>query len=140
MHTAQTHGSPHPPARGGFSAWSVVRFFARLAAVLSLLLLGAFAFGGGETSILSASRAELLPLLFFPGGVALGMVIGLAGILAHPARRYEVMGGAVTLASLAAFFILFAITTGNTPHGPWFAIFALPGLVMLIVGLAAQDA
>jgi hypothetical protein len=79
-----------------------------------------------ESSERTPIRPEEVPLfLAFPVGVGLGMLLGWW----RPA-----IGGALTVLSLVAFYALETWRSGTLPTGPWFLIFALPGLLFLIVG------
>jgi energy-converting hydrogenase Eha subunit A len=103
----------------------VVRWIARLASLASLAMLTLFATSGGE----KPSAFEWLLLACFPFGVALGMIV---------AWFREILGGSITLASLVAFHVLLAAAGDRPPAGPWFLMFASPGLVLLGVGLASR--
>jgi hypothetical protein len=98
--------------------YHVVRWAARLFSIVSAALLAAFLFGGFG----APTPSEAVGLALFPGGVALGMAIG---------WRREGLGGAVTVASLAAFYVWMTILDGHPPRGPYFALFAAPGLLFL---------
>lgn len=100
----------------------VLRTLARAASVLSLALLVMFAFSGGNWP----SPREWLMIAFFPVGVAVGMVL---------AWHREVLGGAVTLAGLAGFYVIAMVAEPARPLGPWFMVFASPGLALLVCGL-----
>jgi hypothetical protein len=103
----------------------VVRWIARLASLASLAMLTLFATSGGE----KPSAFEWLLLACFPFGVALGMIV---------AWFREILGGSITLASLVAFHLAIAFAGDRPPAGPWFLVFASPGLVLLGVGIAAR--
>jgi energy-converting hydrogenase Eha subunit A len=114
----------HAPDRGPLPL-RVVRWIARLASLASLAMLTLFATSGGERP----SAFEWLLLACFPFGVALGMIV---------AWFREILGGSITLASLVAFHVLLAAAGDRPPAGPWFLMFASPGLVLLGVGLASR--
>ncbi len=59
-------------------------------------------------------------LLFFPLGIIVGMIA---------AWFREGIGAAITLASLAAFYIADILFTGTPPSGPYFLLFASPGFL-----------
>ncbi len=101
-----------------------LRWVARAASVVSIGLLAAFAFGGGEPGLPTAK--EWVALALFPAGVVAGMVL---------AWWKEVPGGLVTAASLMAFYAVMYSGRGVLPGGPYFVLFALPGLVLLVCGL-----
>lgn len=102
----------------------VVRWIARLASLASISMLVLFATSGGDPP----TAFEWLLLACFPVGVALGMIV---------AWRREILGGSITLGSLVAFHGLLAFGD-RPPAGPWFVVFASPGIVLLAVGLAAR--
>lgn len=106
-------------------ALRVVRWIARAASLASLGLLGLFATSGGE----APSTFEWVLLACFPIGVGVGMVL---------AWFREVLGGVVTLGSLAAFHLLLLLDESRPPSGPWFLVLASPGIVLLVVGLIAR--
>ena len=97
-----------------------LRWIARIGSIVSAAILFAFMFGGNERL---PQQEEWLLLTFFPGGVLLGMAIG---------WKNEVVGGVVTVLSLLAFYAMQLIQAGNLPSGPWFLIFASPGILFLI--------
>jgi hypothetical protein len=69
-----------------------------------------------------ARPTEWIGLLLYPGGVCLGMIL---------AWWREGLGGAITVGSLVAFYVLYTATTGNLPPGPWWLVLAAPGLLFL---------
>lgn len=103
----------------------VLRWSARIASIASLALLTFFATSGGSMP----SGFEWVLLAFFPLGVMVGMSL---------AWRREVLGGAITAASLAAFHVLLAFDSSRPAAGPWFVVFASPGLALLACGLLAR--
>ena len=105
----------------------VLRMLARAASVLSLALLVMFAFSGGNWP----SPREWLMIAFFPVGVAVGMVL---------AWHREVLGGAVTLAGLAGFYVIALTADASRPLGPWFVVLASPGMALLACGLVSARA
>ncbi len=99
-----------------------LKLAARLSSLASIGLLLAFIFG----EFGSPTPAEMALLAFFPFGVMIGMVIG---------WWKDLIGGAVTVSALAAFYLLFTIQSSHIPPGPYFALFALPGGLFLVAGL-----
>lgn len=95
---------------------------ARISSLASIGLLLAFIAGdfGNPTP------AELALLTFFPFGVMLGMALG---------WWRDLLGGVVTLGSLAVFYAAFTIRSGQIPPGPYFALFASPGALFLLAGM-----
>jgi hypothetical protein len=73
--------------------------------------------------------AEFIGVLLFPVGVVAGMVV---------AWWREVIGGAITAGSLALFYVLDLLVTGTFPGGPFFILFAAPGLLFLLVWWLAR--
>ena len=98
---------------------NVVRWTARIGSLASAALLMAFMFGGNEQP---PDLSEAPGLVFFPGGVLLGMLVG---------WWKELIGGLVTAGSLAAFYVWHFMDGGSWPTGPYFLLFALPGLLFL---------
>jgi hypothetical protein len=106
----------------------VMRWLARLGSLISVVLLLLFLFGEGFTPS-ELTFAEWIGLLFFPGGVTVGMLL---------AWRWETLGGVITLLSLLGFYMVLYSDKGRFPEGFWFALFALPGLIFLICGLRSR--
>lgn len=107
-----------------------IRWTARVTSALCIGMLGLFAFGGRETSPLSAAPQEMLLLVFFPLGVVAGMVL---------AWWKEIPGAIVSLASLAAFYAVCAVVSHKLPGGPYFAIFTAPAMLFLASGLLSRQ-
>ena len=101
-----------------------IRWTARIWSALSLLFLLAMFIGEGlgSGSWVGLNRHEIILMLFFPLGISLGMLL---------AWWREGLGGAFTLASLAAFYGVHYLFSGWFPGGPWFLIVAAPGFVFL---------
>ncbi|HZT59065.1 MAG TPA: hypothetical protein VFA21_10605 [Pyrinomonadaceae bacterium] len=68
-------------------------------------------------------------LLLFPFVVVAGMLI---------AWRREGLGGGVSVAGLAAFYLYSLLLNGGTPRGLAFLILSAPGFLFLFYGLARQ--
>lgn len=109
------------------SALVVVRLLARLATIASVGLLIPFLFSGPRFP----DGKDAFALAFFPIGVMAGM---------SWAWRNEVAGGVMTVASLAIFYGIMFAQRGSMPGGPYFFLFALPGIVLLACGLVARRA
>jgi hypothetical protein len=101
-------------------AATIVRWIARVGSISSLALLLAFAAGSGGGSIPTAAEAVALGL--FPVGVVVGFLI---------AWRREGPGGAITVLSLAGFYLWLFLVDGRLPRGPYFLLFASPGFLFL---------
>ena len=102
-----------------------VRWIARIWGAASILLLLAFAFGGGEH--LRFRTVEAVAFLFFPIGVIIGLAV---------AWWRELAGGLIAAASLAAFY-LYALAVNERWVGPYFLLFAAPGFLHLAIALIA---
>ena len=79
----------------------------------------------GELLVPSAplpNFVEAVLMLFFPVGVAAGMII---------AWKTELPGALVTIVSVVAFYIGVWLLRGNLPRGPYFLLVAAPGLLFL---------
>lgn len=100
----------------------VLRWTARLLSLLALGVFVMFAIGEG-LNLAHFSAFELVLFVFFPFGVCLGMVL---------AWRWEGLGGAITIASLAAFYLL------ARPRGYAFLVLAVPGFLFLLCWLWAR--
>ena len=103
-----------------------IRWLARIGSLVSIAILLMFLFGGNEKL---PNLMETIGLVFFPFGIMVGMAIG---------WKNELFGGVVTVLSLAAFYAGHFLTAGNLPSGPYFILFALPGILFLFVGSATR--
>lgn len=72
---------------------------------------------------------ERVGLLLFPVGVCLGMIV---------AWRREGLGGFITAGSLLAFYAMMRAVSGEFPRGPFFALFAAPGILFLVSWLLSR--
>jgi len=99
-----------------------------VARVLSILVVGVILlFAVGEGLHLSRFTArELVLFLFFPFGVCLGMAL---------AWRWEGLGGAITVASIAAFYLADRLMSARFPGGYAFVAMAAPGFLFLLCWL-----
>jgi len=108
------------PARNSRSR-SAARWAARILSILSVGVLLVFVVGEADLSHpISLTGLEILGLLFFPGGIVVGMIL---------AWRREGIGAGVTIASLLAFYLLNVLSGEGLPSGPFFVLFALPGFI-----------
>ena len=97
--------------------------------VASIGLILAFLVGEGfHPSQIKAH--EWLGLIFFPLGITVGMVL---------AWWREGLGGAITVASLAVFYVIHIATSGALP-GLAFLVFAMPGFLFLACWAMARSA
>ena len=111
-------------------AW-IIRWIARIMSILSVGILLLFLVGEGDFSQpIRLSPQEWIGLLFFPFGVIAGMVV---------AWRREGLGAGITLGSLVAFYVSHFMMYGKLPRGPYFAMFALPGVVFGVSWLMSRQ-
>ena len=109
------------------TAWVIrARWFARATSVLSIGLLMLFIIGEGSGPRAVANR-EWLGLLFFPFGVAVGLVV---------AWKRELLGSFLSIGSLACFYIVYGfILSSRLPRGWLFAAFTSPAFFFLLTKL-----
>lgn len=105
----------------------VLRWAARLTSIVSIGMLLAF-LGPGEKG--TPTLPEALLMAFFPFGLMAGMVLG---------WWKELSGGLVSVGSLAAFYAVVMVQRGHFPTGPYFALFALPGVLFLAAALVRSS-
>ena len=72
---------------------------------------------------------ELIMLLFFPIGLMVGLVV---------AWWREALGAGITLGSLAAFYLVEWLATGDLARGPFFALLASPAIFYALAYLCSQ--
>lgn len=102
-----------------------LRWFTRLVALIVGVTLLVLLFASRELP----NGTEWLGVVFFPIGVALGMLLGL---------WRELLGGVLALFSLVTFYLVFILVGQSLPQGPYFAILSLPALLQIITGLLAR--
>jgi hypothetical protein len=103
-----------------------LRWLARIGSVISLGLLLLFFLGEGFNPAKVASP-EWIGFLFFPIGVAAGMLVG---------WWREGLGGAITTLSLLAFYGIYGfLLNGRLWQGAAFIAFAAPGILFLVYWL-----
>lgn len=99
----------------------VIRWSGRVLSILSIALL--FMFFIGETQwgepFVPFTMREMVLLAFFPFGVVLGMVLSWW-------HQLEGVGAAVSIVSLALFYLVDLLYTGTFPSGIFFLLFTLP--------------
>jgi hypothetical protein len=108
----------------------VIRWTARAWSAASIGLILAFLVGEGFHPAQIKAR-EWVGLVFFPVGIAVGMIL---------AWWKEGLGGAITVASLAAFYLIPLATAGALPEGWAFLVFAMPGFLFLLCWATARSA
>jgi hypothetical protein len=104
----------------------LLRLSARILAVACLAILLLFLFG--ENLVWSKiTAAQLLGFLFFPIGLIIGLIL---------AWREELLGGAIAVGCIAAFYLVYGLMlNGTLALGWWFIFFAIPGILFLIYGV-----
>lgn len=105
-----------------------LRWTARILSILSLGVVLLFAFGE-RLHLWNFSPHELTLFVFFPVGVCLGILA---------AWKWEILGGAITLASLTVFYLLHNLLSGGFPGGFAFIALAVPGFLFLLCGLLTK--
>jgi hypothetical protein len=87
-----------------------------------------FAIGEG-LNLSHFTARDLVLFIFFPLGVCVGMVV---------AWRWERLGGGLTVASLAAFYLIHRLASSGFPRGFAFMVMAAPGFLFLLCWLWAR--
>ena len=106
-----------------------VRWLARLTSLISLGIVAMFLLAEPFNPRNVRGR-EWVGFICFPIGVMVGLII---------AWWKEGLGAAISLASLAAFYLVFGWLMGSNIHGPWFIIFASPAFLFLIAWLLSKS-
>jgi hypothetical protein len=106
-----------------------LRWLARVLSICTLAILLMFAIGEGLNLSRFTARESLL-FAFFPFGLCVGMVV---------AWRREILGGGITVASLAAFYLADRLLSSSFPRGIAFVALAVPGFLFLLCGLLARS-
>jgi hypothetical protein len=101
---------------------SVIEGLARITSIASVALLIMLFLGEGLDPS-AITRNEWMGLVFFPIGVVIGMVV---------AWWKEGLGAAITLGSLAAFYLVWGWLLRNHIGGWAFVTFASPGFLFLL--------
>ena len=101
---------------------AVIELLARVGSIVSIILLISL-FLGEALHPSEISSNEWAGLLFFPIGVTIGMII---------AWWKEIVGSAVTLLSLLAFYLVYGYLLRNHIGGWAFMAFASPGFLFLL--------
>jgi len=97
-----------------------LRWLARIWSIASIALILLFVFGE-EFNLAKIANKELVGFLFFPVGVIVGFIV---------AWRREGIGGAITIASLLAFYFVYGfLMNGRLWQGGAFIFFAAPGFL-----------
>jgi hypothetical protein len=112
-----------------FNFAQVLQWLARVLSLLSVFVLLLFFIGEGFNPGALRSKEWVL-MIFFPFGVVAGMVV---------AWRQEGAGGAITVVSLIAFYLIHFLLGSGFPRGWAFFAFASPGLLFLAHWLLTRD-
>jgi hypothetical protein len=104
---------------------SALRWSARVLSILAVGVVLLFAFGEG-LNLSHFTARDLVLFVFFPIGVGLGMAL---------AWRWEGLGGGITIASLAAFYLADRLMSLSFPRGFAFVAIASPGFLFLLCWL-----
>jgi hypothetical protein len=104
----------------------VLRWTSRLTSLASLGILTLFLIAEQFDPSALAARDWLLAV-FFPFGVALGLILG---------WRREFLGGIVALIGLVGFYLVHLAVSGQFPRGWAFAVLAGPAFLLLLSAAA----
>jgi hypothetical protein len=103
----------------------ILRILARATSIVCLAIIFFF-FLGEDFEFGSVSASEWIGLAFFPVGVLTGLVL---------AWREELIGGAITLFSVAGFYFVFGWMLNSSIRQGWaFLPFAIPGILFVLYG------
>ncbi len=111
------------------AGWAAVRWTARLLAGALALLVIAFLVGEG-VAFGRLTPVEWLSMAGF-AGLCAGFLLG---------WRHELGGGTLVLAALAVFCGIELAANDRWPRGLVWPLFGVPGVLYLLVGLAARRA
>jgi hypothetical protein len=117
------------PMTTQFALLHTLRWSARILSLLAVGVVLLFAIGEG-LNLSRFTATELVLFAFFPVGVCLGMVL---------AWRWEGLGGGITLASFAAFYLVHRLTSSGFPRGFAFLALAAPGFLFPLCSLWARS-
>ncbi len=103
----------------------LLRIAARAASIVCLAIILLF-FLGQDFALGSLSITEWIGFAFFPAGVLFGLVL---------AWREELIGGTITLISVAGFYLVYGWLLNATFRQGWaFLPFILPGILFAMYG------
>lgn len=120
------------PKKKGNKTVRVVRWIARVSAVIVAALI-ILTFMGGE---FTQGIEPFLHLSFRETLIVIAFLTAFLGLLLG--WKWEIFGGLLTVCGVAAFYLLDYLFSGKAPQGPFFLIFALPGLLFLYCGLRTR--
>jgi len=107
-----------------------LRWSARVLSILAVGIVLMFIFGEGLNLSRFTAR-DVVMFVFFPVGVCLGMPV---------AWQWEGLGGGITVASLAAFYLVDRLWSSVFPRGFAFLVLASPGFLFILCWLWARSA
>lgn len=120
------------PAQKPRSAATIVRWIARILSIVSIGMLLLFFFGESDFSQpFHLTTQEWILVSFFPLGVMVGMILG---------WWREGLGGLITTLALLGFYLVDILFTGTPPGGPFFLLFASPGILFGLARLLSWKA
>jgi len=106
-------------------AQDVFRWIARIGSLAGLGML-LFFLSGEEFHPAQLTAPEWVSLMFLPTGVTFGLVV---------AWRWEIVGGAISVASLAGFYATEGILGHVMPLGWAFVVLTVPGFLFLLAAI-----
>lgn len=109
----------------------MLRLTARVFAVACLAILFLIIQGEDSYNWLKAPMREMIGIVIFPAGFTAGLLI---------AWRWELLGGVISLASIALFYAVYGLILSNLSTGIewWFIFMAIPGALFLAYGIAIR--
>lgn len=108
----------------------ILRFCARAASIVCLAIIFLF-FLGEDFEFSKLTVAEWIGFGFFPVGVLIGLVL---------AWEEEMIGGTITLVSIAAFYLVYGWVLNSTLRMGWaFLPFVIPGALFVAYGLVRMN-
>lgn len=108
----------------------VLRLFARTAGLVGLAIILLF-FLSGDIEFRTLSATDWIGFAFFPVGTLIGLVL---------AWNEEFIGGAVTLVSVAGFYLLYGWLLNSSVWQGWVILpFLIPAVLFLIYGFVSTS-
>jgi hypothetical protein len=101
-------------------------WLARMGALASIAQLALLVIGSIQSGDPAPTVSEAIGIACFPVGVAVGLLVG---------WRQPLVGAAVSLISLFAFYVWSYLVSGRISNGPYFVLFTLPAIFYLIGAL-----
>lgn len=108
----------------------MLRWSARIFSAASLIILLLHIFSESSARQIT-SGDEAIGRLFVPAGLMLGLILS---------WRTEFFGGAITLASILAFYFIYGLMLeGSLAQNWWVIFFAIPGVLFLTYGITVSS-